>query len=166
MAFLAICLATSVGLAKLSRTLWFGAAAEESAARAGFIVQVDRVGWFGNEAILFNITGHKDEARRVDAIHALIGAAEVLKDEDFETMYLAHKGEVRFHLGGNYVRTTGRTRARQNVIYTITKFPQQLMKPSGGPAYSRVTGGFLGVLQAETSQLNSALDHWLGTSAG
>lgn len=138
-----------------------GESAELAAKAQGFQVEIYRPGWFGEDELVYDIVGIDNAARRVDAIHAFVAAAERLQDQQFFHVVLANEGKRRFKLAGPYVRRLGKERSFQNSVYTVRTFPQNVQRMDGTRPWPEVRGGLLGVVRAEMENVNPFLDEWL-----
>ena len=138
-----------------------GALAETVTVPLGYHVRIHRPLGFSNEVLIYDITAIDGSARRVDAIHALVAAAEQLQGDAFERVVLARSGQSRFWLDAHYVRQLGRERPYQNGVYTVRTFPSHLRRMDGSEPWPAPRGGWLGALSEEMNNVNAFLDEWL-----
>ena len=93
-------------------------------------------------------------------IGGLIVFAEALSDRSFREVVLAWRGEPRFILSGDDFRQMGREASYENPVYTIRTLPEKLYLPDGRRAFSRWTGGVIGVLGAQMDDVNNFARQW------
>ena len=62
---------------------------------------------------------------------------------------MANKGEIKFKLKGDYFKQLGEEYSYQNPIYTTRTFPENILNLDGTNAYSRWTGGIIGVTEKQ-----------------
>lgn len=65
-----------------------------------------------------------------------------MKDDSFKDVTLAHAGEEKFRVDGQYFRTLGTEFGTQNPVYTIRTMPEHMLRLDGSPAFETWTGGF------------------------
>ena len=83
-----------------------------------------------------------------------------MKDRKFREVRLAFRGQTRFILNGDEFAEIGQEFGWQNPVYTLRTFPEKLQRPDGRPAFSRWSGGLLGVTGAQMKDLNGLADQW------
>ena len=101
--------------------------------------------YINQKELTVDISGFTEDKRPVDVFRVFLQFAEKLKERDFERIIFASKGEAKFYLKGEDFKALGVEYGEQNPIYTMRTFPEKLYTPDGDAAFSRWTGGVLGV---------------------
>lgn len=110
--------------------------------------------------IVFDLRGANDDAAAVDVTRALFQASESLKDSRFERVVLAHRGEAKLYVQGEYFQTLGQSFNKQNPVYLLRTLPENVHKLDGSKAYGTWTGGVLGVFAKQMEDLSSMAKDW------
>ena len=95
-----------------------------------------------------------------DVFRVLLQVSSVLKDVQFERIVLAHRGEAKFILRGEYFHEIGEEYGRQNPVYTMRTFPAHLYRPDGTSAYSSWAGGLLGIVSRQMEDFTDFHRKW------
>ena len=111
-------------------------------------------------SIVFDVRDVSLANRQVDVTRVLLQFAAELKDRQFDTVYLAWRGERRFQLRGDYFRRLGREYDYQNPVYTIRTMPENVERLDGSSAYPSWTGGWLGVMGKQLEDSNQFHMDW------
>lgn len=96
----------------------------------------------------------------LDVFRVFLQFSEKVKDEKFELIELSYKGDTKFKIDGDYFKKLGDEYSWQNPVYTIRTFPENLLNPDGNDAYSKWTGGFLGVLKNQLDDFSDFHKKW------
>ncbi|MCW2243170.1 hypothetical protein [Azospirillum canadense] len=110
--------------------------------------------------IVFDLRNVSDNNSPLDVTRTLLQAASALKDRSYDTVYLAWRGQARYVLDGGYFRTLGREFGDQNPIYTLRTLPENVRHLNGSQAFGTWTGGWLGVTNAQMSDLQRFHEGW------
>jgi hypothetical protein len=87
--------------------------------------------------------------------------ADEMRGRDFDRIYLAYRGRVKFVMDGRDFKTIGDDRHfGQNPIYMVRTLPEKLVRPDGQPAFGQWTGGWLGVTTKQLEDLNEMHRQW------
>lgn len=97
---------------------------------------------------------------RLDVTRVLLQFAEQVKDNKFDKVELAFKGEAKFLIDGDYFQELGREYNYQNPIYTTNHMPENLRRPDDVRAFETWTGGWLGVSTKQMEDFNDFHDQW------
>ena len=112
-----------------------------------------------NELVI-DVLGFTEDKRPVDVFRVVLQAAEALKDKDFERIFFSSKGKTKFYLKGEDFRVLGVEYGEQNPIYTMRTFPEKLYTLDGDAAFSRWTGGVLGVSSKQVEDFMEFHRQW------
>jgi len=96
----------------------------------------------------------------IDVMRVFFQIAEQFKEREFSEVRLAFRGETRFLIRPERFRTIGREYSFQNPLYVIRTLPEDLLLPDGRPAYSRWTGGWLGVMNRQMDDFTDFYKRW------
>lgn len=96
--------------------------------------------------LVYDIREVAGKASPMDVTRVLLQFADGQKEKPFKTVELAHRGEVKFLMQGDYFQTLGKEYGVQNPMYTLRTMPENLYQPDGKQAFGTWTGGMLGVL--------------------
>jgi hypothetical protein len=77
----------------------------------------------------------------------------IKSDKTFNKVYLSVNNKDKFYLEGEYFKTLGEEYGTQNVIYTMRTFPENVMNLDETHAYGTWTGGLLGVMNQQMTDL-------------
>lgn len=114
----------------------------------------------GGNDIVFDVTSTTGDISEVDMTRRLLKAAEALKNEDFDKVYLAYKGREKFYFDGSYFKTLGEERESQNPVYTVRTMPESVHNLDGSSAFQTWAGGLLGVVGQQFDDLNEFHRKW------
>lgn len=127
---------------------------------SGVEVSVHYGSYINNNNLIYNLTSISGSNSPVDIFRVFLQFAEKVKNDKFSNVELEYRGKLKFKLSGAYFRELGREYSSQNPIYTMRKFPSNLINPDGTQAYSEWTGGLLGVLNKEMEDFNDFHKKW------
>lgn len=121
--------------------------------------------WYINpSSIVFDLREVSLNKSAMDVSRVLLQASEVLKNSNFEKVYLSYNGSKKFMLKGAFFRQTGQEYGTQNPVYTLRTLPQNVYNLDGTKAFSTWTGGMLGVLGKQMEDLTEFNKQWYGNS--
>lgn len=95
-----------------------------------------------------------------DVFRAFLQFANAVKDNNFDTIILSYKGKPKFKIKGDYFKKIGKEYSTQNPIYVIRTFPENVLTLKGENAYSKWTGGILGVFKKQMEDFNDFNHKW------
>lgn len=110
--------------------------------------------------LVYNLKFVSKDKSMLDVFRVLLQFSEKVKDEKFEFIELAYKGDTRFKIDGNYFKKLGDEYSWQNPVYSIRTFPENLLNQDGTDAYSKWTGGLLGVLGKQLEDFTDFHKKW------
>ncbi|WP_448246889.1 hypothetical protein [Thalassotalea agariperforans] len=117
--------------------------------------------WFVNpNIIVFDIRDVSSDKSPMDVSRLLLQISEKLKQEEYEKIILAYKGQSKFILKGEFFKKTGLEYGNQNPMYTLRTLPQNVYNLDGTSAFPTWTGGLFGVLGKQMEDLNEFNKHW------
>lgn len=95
----------------------------------------------------------------VDMFRCYCQAAEMLREKDYDRVFLANKGEKVFFLTGTYFKDLGVSfAAGENPIYLMNHMPENVYNIDGTPAYGTWTGGWLGVASKQLEDFSDMME--------
>ncbi len=101
----------------------------------------------------------------IEVLRALLQTAERLTSggDRFEKVCFTQGGVCKFVMSGSDFHSMGSAfGAGENPLYLIRTLPAKIETPSGDPAFSRWTGGLLGVFSREMGDAASFARTWAG----
>ncbi len=110
--------------------------------------------------LVYDLKGISKENSMADVFRVFLQFAESVKDKKFDVVELSFNGVTKFKITGVYFNTLGQEYSKQNPIYTMRTFTENLMKPDGTKAYSQWTGGLLGVITHQMEDFNEFHKEW------
>ena len=110
--------------------------------------------------IVFDVWDVGYNASPADVFGAFLDFSYEMRGREFDEVILSFKGEQKFLLPGAYFRRVGVERSHANPVYLIRTLPENALKPTGGHAFSKWTGGALGVLSRQMEDVNEMADAW------
>ena len=110
--------------------------------------------------LIINIKQLPSTFAPADVFRVFLLTTSTLKNKNFERVELASKGITKFFILGEYFSKLGSEYGEQNVVYTIRTFPENLYLPDGESAYSKWSGGMLGVLSQQMDDFNNMCKRW------
>jgi hypothetical protein len=121
--------------------------------------------WFVNPSvIIFDIRDVSSTKSTMDVSRVLLLFSKSLKEKSYDRVILAFKGDSRFMLKGDFFRKTGKEYGTQNPVYTLRTLPQNVYNLDGGNAFSKWSGGLLGVLGKQMEDLSEFHKQWYLTA--
>jgi hypothetical protein len=112
-----------------------------------------------NKIIIDMIAINSDKSRS-DVFRYILQVAEELREENFERIEFACKGQTKFYITGRYFKKLGDEYGWQNVVYTNRTFPENVKNIDGTYAFSSWTGGALGVLNKQLDDQLEFHNQW------
>lgn len=110
--------------------------------------------------IVFDLRSISGDASQIDVMRALFQSAKALKGKTYKEVILAYKGSKKFKLKGVYFQKMGDEYDWQNPVYMTRTFAENVQKLDGKPAFSKWSGGILGVVKNQMDDLNSLHKEW------
>jgi hypothetical protein len=110
--------------------------------------------------VVFDLRGVNQDAAALDVTRALFQGAESLKETRFELVILAHLGEAKLYLQGDYFQDLGQRFKTENPVFLLRTLPENVHKLDGSKAYGTWTGGLLGVVGKQMEDLGSMAKDW------
>ena len=113
-----------------------------------------------DDKIIIDMLSINSDKSRSDVFRYILQVAEELKEESFERIEFACKGQVKFYITGKYFKKLGDEYGWQNVVYTNRTFPENVKNIDGTYAFSSWTGGALGVLNKQLDDQLEFHNQW------
>ena len=114
-----------------------------------------------NQSILeYDLKSISNENSIADVFRVFLQFAEKVKSYKFDKVKLAFRKKVKFVINGDYFQKLGEEFSFQNPIYTMRTFPENLMNSDSSKAYSKWTGGWLGVSKKQMEDFNDFHKKW------
>ena len=111
-------------------------------------------------SITYDLWDIGPEASHAFTLGRFFQFAEELKDREFKEVRLAYRGKTKFILDGDDFQEIGRSFEYQNPVYIVRTLPEKLKTPNGRKAFSRWSGGLLGVVGAQMDDVNQMARNW------
>jgi len=115
----------------------------------GIRVSVHYEYYVNPNVLVYDLREVSSKASPMDVTRVFLQFAERQKEKSFSAVQLAHQGEVKFLVQGDFFQKLGKEYGAQNPMYTLRTLPENLFKPDGKQAFGTWTGGMLGVLQRQ-----------------
>lgn len=112
------------------------------------------------QVIVYDLRDVSGDMTPMDVTRALLQFAQAMKGRSFEKVVLAHRGDPRFMLRGDYFQQLGEEYDIQNPVYTLRTMPQNVLELDGSPAFETWTGGLLGVVGGQLEDFNTLHARW------
>jgi len=117
--------------------------------------------WYLKPSVLvYDLRAVPMDKSPADVFRVFLQFAEKVEARHFDEVYLCHRGKLKFKIAGDYFHTLGAEYSSQNPVYTMRTFPENLMTPEGGRAYSGWSGGWLGVLAKQMEDFKDFHEKW------
>jgi uncharacterized protein YcfL len=113
-----------------------------------------------NSTLLYNLQSVNNSNSPADVFRVFLQFSEKVTDLNFNKVIIAYKGTHKFVLDGNDFNTMGKEYSFQNPVYTMRTFPEKLKLLDGSNAYSKWTGGVLGVSNKQIEDFNDFHRKW------
>jgi len=126
---------------------------------SGIKVDVSYDGWLPSKTIVYNLREFSGSSQ-LDVFRVLMQYAVKKKDTRFERVYLAHQGQKKFLLSGDFFQKTGQEFEGENPVYVIRTFPENVFNLDGERAFTQWSGGVLGVLAKQTEDFAEFNRRW------
>ena len=110
--------------------------------------------------IVYDLIAITNENSMADVFRVFLQFAEKTKSYEFDKVELAFRKKVKFVINGDYFKKLGEEYPHQNPVYTMSTFPENLMNPDGSNAYSKWTGGLIGVATKQIEDFNDFHKKW------
>lgn len=95
-----------------------------------------------------------------DVTRVLLQIAQSQKSKTFNQVTLAHQGNPKFILKGDYFQTLGIEFGEQNPVYTMRTLPENIYRLDGTAAFGTWTGGLIGVLGKQMEDFSDFHKQW------
>jgi hypothetical protein len=126
----------------------------------GIVVDIHYKNYISTNTIIFNLKKLEKEKAVADVFRVLLQTSSALKNNKYDNIELAYKGESKFVLKGDYFKELGVQYEDQNPMYTMRTFPQNIYDINGTLAYSVWEGGMLGVLGKQMEDFQDFNNKW------
>ena len=118
---------------------------------------------FTSDVVVFDLkSGSSSGARRIDPVHLLLQFAAKLDYSSLERVILAREGTQKFYVTASDIKRLASSYDAGGRIWSFNHLPERCRTMSGARAYDTWTGGWLGVAQRQTDDLNSFITAWTG----
>ena len=136
----------------------------QCSSHSGIQVRVYYDQYLSTEDVVFDFRGVTGPAvRRIDPVHLLLQFGHKLDETGFRRLILARDGRKLMYIERTDLRELTREYTYGNPVWSFNHLPERLKAMSGGNAYSRWEGGWLGVLEKQTEDLNQFIADWTGS---
>src|SRR4051794_27303078 len=125
--------------------------------------RVSYAGLFGTDTVVFDLRdGGSAGARRIDPIHLLMQFSSKLDLYSVNRVVLARNGNKRFYITGTDLRPLANSYENGGRAWAFNNLPANIYRMDGTRAYGEWTGGWLGVLQKQSEDVNRFITEWTG----
>ena len=132
--------------------------------RSGIQVRVYYDQYLSKQDVVFDFQGVTGmSVRRIDPVHLLLQFGHKLDETDLRRLVLARNGRKLMYIERADLRELTREYTYGNPVWSFNHLPERLKTMSGANAYSRWKGGWLGVLEKQTEDLNRLIADWTGS---
>jgi hypothetical protein len=129
--------------------------------------RVSYAGLFGTDTVVFDLRdGGSSGARRIDPVHLLMQFSSKLNLYSVDRVVLARNGDRRFYITSNNLRPLADSYKGGGRSWAFNNLPANVRRMDGTRAYNEWTGGWLGVLQKQSEDLNRFITAWTGYGSG
>lgn len=157
--FAVMAIVVSANVASVEYSLW-KVARNDAIGRDATLFAYHRFG-VDPGGLVFDLWKVPISASAADVMRLFFSFAEEMRDRDFDRVYLAYRGKLRFVMDGRDFREIGSERHfGQNPIYLVRTFPEKLMHLDGLPAFGQWTGGWLGVMTKQLEDVSEMHRQW------
>ncbi|MCE9552053.1 MAG: hypothetical protein K8T91_01585 [Planctomycetes bacterium] len=120
-------------------------------------------GFLSTNAIVFDLKdGGSSSARRIDPVHLFFEFSAKSDLNSSTRIILAHNGQQKFYISNSDLKRLSESYAGGGRPWAFNNLPERLRTMSGSQAYESWSGGWLGVLQKQTQDLNDFITMWSG----
>jgi hypothetical protein len=118
---------------------------------------------FSNDVVVFDLKdGGSYEARRIDPVHLFLQFGTRADLSSVRRVVLARNGRKVFYIDVSDLRPLTESYEGGGRVWAFNNLPGSVATMSGERAYAEWTGGWLGVLQKQTEDLNHFIEQWTG----
>lgn len=136
---------------------------DQCSSRHGIQVQVYYESAFSKRDVVFDFQGISGSSvRRIDPVHLLLQFGHQLDTSATHRLILARNGRNLMYLRSSDLKELTHEYTFGNPVWAFHHLPERLLTMSGANAYARWEGGWLGVVQKQTEQLNTFIGDWTG----
>ena len=120
-------------------------------------------GTIGTDVVVFDLLdGGTSDARRIDPVHLFLQFARELDLTSVNRVILARNGREVFSIDASDLRPLADSYDGGGRVWAFNHLPERVRTRNGERAYSEWTGGWLGVLQKQSEDLNDFIKTWTG----
>ncbi|WP_148293647.1 hypothetical protein [Azospirillum sp. B4] len=113
------------------------------------------------DTLVVDVWGAQPPAGSLDVLRALMQAAAILDEHNYETVVLAYRGRPRFKLPGFYFQQLGHDYDRgEDTTNLVRTLPQNVRTLDGNAAFETWTGGMLGVQDRQMDDVQTFSRRW------
>jgi len=139
-------------------------ALESCSARDGIDVRVYYASPLSKTDIVFDFRGATGSSvRRIDPVHLLLQFGYKVNSDSMQRLILAHEGRKLFYIQSSDLKELSREYTVGNPVWSLNHVPERVMGMEGYHAYGQWEGGWLGVLEKQTKDLNKFITDWTGS---
>ena len=120
-------------------------------------------GFLSSDVVVFDLQdGGSSTARRIDPVHLFLQFSDKLDRHSVQRVILARNGRKIFYISSADLKPLSDSYANDGRLWAFNHLPERVCTMSGSHKYGEWTGGWLGVLEKQTEDLNEFIYDWTG----
>jgi len=112
--------------------------------------------------VIFDFQEATGSVRRIDPVHLLLQFGQKLELASTQRLILARNGRHLFYIPSSDLQELTNEYTFGNPIWSFNHLPERLRRMDGQRAYGQWQGGWLGVLEKQTTDLSAFISDWIG----
>lgn len=124
----------------------FSEVIESDSRNSGIEMSVRYAYYISPSTLVIDVDHISAQQSPADVFRVFLQYASALSSKKFERVELSSKGKTKFILKGDYFQQLGEEYGKQNPVYTMRTFSENLYDIEGMKSFGSWTGGVLGVL--------------------
>jgi hypothetical protein len=126
----------------------------------GIKIDVHYKNYISLNTLVFNLTDVTIDKAPADVFRVFLQSASALMAKQFEKVELEFNGKSKFYIMGDYFKKLGDEFEKQNPVFTMRTFPENLYTTNGEAAYETWEGGALGVFSKQINDFSDFNKKW------
>jgi hypothetical protein len=126
----------------------------------GIEVAVHYENWIPGGSMIYDLRDISSDKSPADVFRLFLQYAAKMKEERFERVVLAHRGDQKFYIDGSYFQKLGEEYDVQNPVYTVRTFPENVRRMNGTAAFEHWEGGIFAVAKHQMEDFEEFYRDW------